>query len=108
MHGGLWLFGALSQEAPGCPDEGWAWGLSIQEAEEQVRGGAGMGAARSAPGPGGLPEEMLLQGAAPGLYIVAGCWGICSTAWGRLCAVREQGPPAQGHPTLPGTLPHDS
>lgn len=47
-----------------------------------------------------------MQGAAPGLaYIVAGCWGICSMAWAGSVLSENKGLPAQGHLTLPGTLP---
>ena len=91
-HGELWLLGALSQEAPSVQAAGWARGPRSQEAEERVREGQGWGRRRP------------VQGAAPGLSVPAqGCWGVCSTAWGRLS--REQRPLTLGRPALPGTCP---
>ena len=88
-HGELWLLGALSQEAPSVQAAGWARGPRSQEAEERVREGQGWGRRRP------------VQGAAPGLSVPAqGCWGVCSTAWGRLSRTKAT------HPGAPSSARH--
>lgn len=102
---GALALGALGVRGPRVSRRGLGLGAEHSGGREQVREGRGWGQ-RVGPRPRRPSRGDAFAGGRPGLYIVAGCWGICSTAWGRLCAAREQGPlPPRGTQLCPARCP---